>query len=217
MKKIALLSILLSPVIFFSCRKVAPSLKVKSSLFPLQEGNYWKYNFYHRETDSTYSTYSNNAEAAEIRIGSETRLPDGRDAILMIVTIAQKTDTQYIVNDNTDLVFFKLYANEPTEMFRLKESLAKGQQWVNDKDTTTVLDFTSITVPAGRFTTYKIHRATQFPQCSCLWLSIKDNYYWIKKGTGFVKLNLYIFYPGFKHDPVFYNYGIYELVEYKIN
>ena len=212
MKSIRLLFIF--SLLVVSCRKAtinAPS--VKSSLFPVQVGNYWKYKFTHRLTDSTYSTTST---VAEMRILKETKLTDGRDAVIMVTTIDYNTDTIYMVNEGPDLVFYNLYPQGYTEKLRIAEPLTVGKNWSVGEDTTTVLSPEPVTVPAGLFAASKLKQVSPVPFCSCTWKKILNNTYWIKQGVGIVKQDISYYYTGFPGLPD-WDQGMYELTEFHVN
>jgi uncharacterized protein DUF3108 len=204
-----------------SCGKenVGSQVKVKSSVMPLQIGNYWKYKFHRRLTDSTYNA---TAGMAEMKVLKTAQMPDGRDAVVMTLSADDTfyVDTIYLANKGTDLVFYNNFYNET---LRLKEPLEVNKVWkydslAYDTEITTVVKKEAINTPVGTFDSYKITHITNPPPCSCQWRAIYNNVFWMKEGIGIVKQDVLVTSTGFPGLPgADVKLGLFELIEFKLN
>jgi hypothetical protein len=145
------------------------------SAFPMAVGSEWTYAVYDNELDSSFTM--------TVEISDTTTLPTGEHATIWVYMYGNAPDTEYVYIAG-DTVTIRAGSYVRSTSARLVFPLEVGNEWngLTFDDTSTVLQLSSVTVPAGTFTgAYPIERK---------WGALNvygSNTCWFLPGVGLVK------------------------------
>ena len=146
---------LIISVLSFSCSEkiIEPDDNVGLENFPNQIGTYWLY----AVTDSS-DVNNVNVDTLEVTIVNSIEINSGENATVWVYEHCGSVDTQYVsIKNDTILFYYQSVTPFITKSFIFPFEVGNG--WGNSNDTTTVIEQTSITTPAGEFAnSYKITR-----------------------------------------------------------